>query len=155
MDNYSLAKSALRRNEERSPAYRTFVQDRVSISESRRQNLADHFILPIQRVTRYTLLLQDLLRHTDSDHADYPDLEQSCQLMKDLASKINEVKRKEETFTKLFEIQKEVENCPVIPLPLPEVKHENETETFSSFLFFFFFFSSPPWFLLTENMSLI
>lgn len=88
-----------------------------------------------------------MLKHTESDHADYQSLEISCKLMKDLASKINEVKRKEETFTKLFEIQKEVESCPV--------------SFFSSTLSLnragitppFYDDCSPPWCQPTESMS--
>jgi len=118
MDNYSLGKAALRRNEERSQAFRTFEHERSQMPEAKRQNLGDLFILPIQRVTRYTLLLQDLIKNTEPETPEYPSLETAMHTMKDLALKVNEVKRKEETFTKLFEIQKEVQDCPVSPRPL-------------------------------------
>jgi len=46
-------------------------------------------ILPIQRVPRYVLLLQDLLKNTDPNHPDYPSLEESTEAMKVVAHQIN------------------------------------------------------------------
>lgn len=60
VDNYSAAKEAIRRSEETSPAFRQFLADCLKNKECQRQGIADFLILPIQRVTRYVLLLQGL-----------------------------------------------------------------------------------------------
>jgi len=91
----------------------------------KRQSIEDHFILPVQRITRYGMLLNDLLKHSDVDHVDYSDLQLSCEMMKTLVLKINEAKRKEEQFTRLFQIQKEVENCPPTVVSATRVYHSD------------------------------
>lgn len=62
-----------------------------------RKPLTNHLILPIQRVTRYLLLLQELKKRTHREHADYQELE-------DVLSKINE------TVNAINERQREIEN---------------------------------------------
>ncbi len=53
------------------------------------------------------------MRRTEESHIDYDEITRSTELMRNLAVMVNEAKRKEEEFTKMFQIQKEVENCPV------------------------------------------
>ena len=77
--------------------------------------ISDHLILPIQRVTRYVMLLTDLLKHTEPTHSDYRNLQDALDVIRKLSADVNEAKRKEESMTKLFQIQKEVENCSVRP----------------------------------------
>lgn len=61
VDNYAAAKEAIRRSEEQSVAYRQFVLECLRSKECQRQGLADFLILPVQRITRYVLLLQGKL----------------------------------------------------------------------------------------------
>jgi len=56
--------------------------------------LQSFFITPIQRVMRYVLLLQTLLKYTPTDHVEYKNLESSLHAMQQLVTKINEAKRK-------------------------------------------------------------
>jgi len=85
--------------------------------ECDRLEVNDHLILPVQRVTRYVLLLQDLLKNTETTHPDYSNIVQALDMVRRLSAEVNEAKRKEESMTKLFQIQKEVENCPVRSRP--------------------------------------
>ena len=58
VDNYSAAKEAIRRNET-SSVYRQFLQDNLKNNRAfQKGDLANFLILPVQRVTRYVLLLQ-------------------------------------------------------------------------------------------------
>ena len=75
--------------------------------------ISDHLILPIQRVTRYVMLLTDLIKHTEPTHPDLQNLQAALEVIRKLSADVNEAKRKEESMTKLFQIQKEVENCSV------------------------------------------
>ena len=78
--------------------------------------VSDHLILPVQRVTRYVMLLGDLVRHTEESHPDYQNLQAALVVIRKLSADVNEAKGKEESMTKRFEIQKEIENCPVRPV---------------------------------------
>ena len=49
---------------------------------------------PIQRVLKYPLLLQELLKNTDPNHVDYNDLRSALNCMQEVASYINEIKRR-------------------------------------------------------------
>ncbi|KAF2078632.1 hypothetical protein CYY_000003 [Polysphondylium violaceum] len=62
-------------------------------------------IMPVQRVPRYYLLLQDLVKHTWIDHPDYEPLKKAADKMKDIAAYLNEKKREGENFIKFTEIQ--------------------------------------------------
>jgi len=62
-------------------------------------------IMPVQRVPRYYLLLQDLVKHTWLDHPDYEPLKKAAEKMKDIAAYLNEKKREGENFIKFTEIQ--------------------------------------------------
>ncbi|NWU73903.1 ABR protein, partial [Pterocles burchelli] len=45
---------------------------------------------PIDRVTRSTLVLHDLLKHTPADHPDYPLLQDALRISQNFLSSINE-----------------------------------------------------------------
>ena len=57
--------------------------------EQKAAALASYLIMPIQRIPRYQLLLDQLLKYTNHDHKDYPNLEKSLGLVKDVAHHIN------------------------------------------------------------------
>ncbi|KAL6073059.1 Rho guanine nucleotide exchange factor (GEF) 17 [Balamuthia mandrillaris] len=64
-------------------------------------NLESYMINPIQRIPRYNLLLEDLLRHTDPTHPDHADLTQAVGVMKEVANHINISVKKTENLRKL------------------------------------------------------
>jgi hypothetical protein len=112
VDNYSAAKEAIRRSEENSPAYRQFILDCLKSKDCQRQGISDFLILPIQRVTRYVLLLQDLKKHTPGDHPEYASIGKALEFMRTLAGTVNDVKRREEEMTRMFHVVRTVEDCP-------------------------------------------
>jgi len=62
-------------------------------------------ILPIQRIPRYNLLLNELIKHTWQDHRDYEKLVQAGEKMREVAVYVNEKKREFENISKVREIQ--------------------------------------------------
>ncbi|KAL7753211.1 hypothetical protein RI367_000986 [Sorochytrium milnesiophthora] len=112
VDNYSTSHSMIRRAEESNVAFRQFNEKCRNSRETNRQELKDFLILPIQRVTRYSLLLKDLKKHTPPEHPDYADLEQALMQMNEVAAQVNKVKQQEEEMTRMFTIYKLVEQCP-------------------------------------------
>jgi hypothetical protein len=60
-------------------------------------------IKPVQRVLKYPLLLNDLLRSTPPTHPDYANLTRAAREVKALADEINEVKRKREAVDSIIQ----------------------------------------------------
>ncbi|XP_039590388.1 guanine nucleotide exchange factor VAV3 isoform X2 [Polypterus senegalus] len=71
--------------------------------------LRDLLVVPMQRVLKYHLLLQELVKHTH-DPADKSKLRMALDAMKDLAQYVNEVKRDNETLREIDQFQLSIEN---------------------------------------------
>ncbi|XP_015811782.1 guanine nucleotide exchange factor VAV3 isoform X3 [Nothobranchius furzeri] len=71
--------------------------------------LRDLLVVPMQRVLKYHLLLQELVKHTQ-DAADKNNLKTALDAMKDLAQYVNEVKRDNETLREIDQYQRSIEN---------------------------------------------
>ncbi|XP_028822381.1 guanine nucleotide exchange factor VAV3 isoform X2 [Denticeps clupeoides] len=71
--------------------------------------LRDLLVVPMQRVLKYHLLLQELVRHT-LDPTEKKNLRLALDAMKDLAQYVNEVKRDNETLRDIDQYQKSIEN---------------------------------------------
>ncbi|KNE71166.1 hypothetical protein AMAG_15829 [Allomyces macrogynus ATCC 38327] len=112
VDNYANALSMVRRGEEANPAFRAFNERCKSSKDTHRQSVQDFLILPIQRATRYPLLLKDVRKHTPEDHPDYPVLTMALEMMNEMAAQVNHVKQHEEEMTRMFTMFKQVEGCP-------------------------------------------
>ncbi|GAN05082.1 hypothetical protein MAM1_0081c04551 [Mucor ambiguus] len=65
--------------------YRQLVQDTMRKKETNRMVLSDYMIAPIQRITRYCLLLTDLQKHSNRSHPDYVYLARSLKTLSALA----------------------------------------------------------------------
>ena len=63
-------------------------------------NLESILIKPVQRILKYPLILNELLKSTDEDHCDKTDLREAVTLMSDIAAFINETKRKKDIVEK-------------------------------------------------------
>ncbi|XP_035994342.1 guanine nucleotide exchange factor VAV3 isoform X2 [Fundulus heteroclitus] len=83
--------------------------------------LRDLLVVPMQRVLKYHLLLQELVKHTH-DAADKSNLKIALDAMKDLAQYVNEVKRDNETLREIDQYQRSIENLnqPLITFGRPK-----------------------------------
>ena len=59
-------------------------------------HLQSLLIKPVQRVLKYPLLLQQLVRNTGDNHPDYADLHTAHTAMSKVAQDINEIKRRKD-----------------------------------------------------------
>ncbi|XP_075473148.1 guanine nucleotide exchange factor VAV3 isoform X2 [Ascaphus truei] len=71
--------------------------------------LRDLLVVPMQRVLKYHLLLQELVKHTN-EPAEKANLRLALDAMKDLAQYVNEVKRDKETLREIEQFQISIEN---------------------------------------------
>ncbi|XP_018418240.1 PREDICTED: guanine nucleotide exchange factor VAV3 [Nanorana parkeri] len=92
--------------------------------------LRDLLVVPMQRVLKYHLLLQELVKHT-TDDTEKKNLRLSLDAMKDLAQYVNEVKRDTETMREIEQYQHSIENLnqPLIQYGRPKVDCEIKFST--------------------------
>jgi hypothetical protein len=74
------------------------------------QNIESLLILPVQRIPRYRLLLEQLLKYTSEGHPDYVVIESSLAKICDLAHYNNEAIRKRENNNKLMSIMMQIQS---------------------------------------------
>eukprot|EP00727_Mastigamoeba_balamuthi_P002200 m51a1_g11978 putative domain containing protein (1077) ;mRNA; r:848997-852887 len=81
-------------------------------------DLQSYLIMPIQRVPRYKLLLEELIRFTDPTHVDFESLGKALDRIKDVAETINERKRDADAASRVVELQGLVECDSGMPAPV-------------------------------------
>jgi len=85
INNYNNAIETMSRCLEESEEFRDFLQQGRNDPETRGLDVTSFMILPIQRVPRYQLLLEDLLRRTDESHPDHGNISQAVVAIKGTA----------------------------------------------------------------------
>uniref|UniRef100_A0A3Q3IIG8 Vav guanine nucleotide exchange factor 3 n=1 Tax=Monopterus albus TaxID=43700 RepID=A0A3Q3IIG8_MONAL len=85
------------------------LQECSKRANSGKFTLRDLLVVPMQRVLKYHLLLQELVKHTN-DVTEKSNLRIALDAMKDLAQYVNEVKRDNETLREIDQYQKSIEN---------------------------------------------
>lgn len=88
--------------------------------------LGAFLILPIQRLPRYVMLLQDLFKHTPSNHADYEDLNTSLWKMKRVADYVNDKKRDADNIHAVLSVQDKLRSEPEMFLAAPHRRYLRE-----------------------------
>uniref|UniRef100_A0AAX7TT44 Osteoclast-stimulating factor 1 n=1 Tax=Astatotilapia calliptera TaxID=8154 RepID=A0AAX7TT44_ASTCA len=78
-------------------------------ANSGRFSLRDLLMVPMQRVLKYHLLLQELVKHT-TDSTEKENLRTALDAMRDLAQSVNEVKRDNEIIKQITTFQLSIEN---------------------------------------------
>ncbi|TIA91127.1 hypothetical protein E3P99_01232 [Wallemia hederae] len=71
---------------------------------SRNLDLSTHLLSPMQRITRYPLLVRQILKHTDPGTVEYESIEKALKAVETLLLAINEDVRVQESHTRLLEI---------------------------------------------------
>mmetsp|Transcript_41278 Transcript_41278/g.67907 ORF Transcript_41278/g.67907 Transcript_41278/m.67907 type:complete len:808 (-) Transcript_41278:226-2649(-) len=81
------------------------VQQFLKQKRKEKKPLSNHLILPIQRCTRYLLLLQELKKITPNEHREYDELEQVLTKIDETVNTINEKQRAIENMSTCLQIQ--------------------------------------------------
>lgn len=93
-----------------NPEFKQFLLALDKDERTNRLGLQSYLIKPIQRIPRYRLLLQDLLKHTHKEHKGYKKIEDAIEKIKEVADHLNEAVRAFESTEKLLEIQSQFIN---------------------------------------------
>jgi hypothetical protein len=75
-------------------------------NELRKLSISSYLIMPVQRIPRYVLLLEDLLKHTETSHPDYANIQLASSKVKEISLQINSKKGQTELFHRAFELDK-------------------------------------------------
>jgi len=89
--------------------FRKIAQAGLQDTRCRGNNLVSLLIMPIQRIPRYKLLLEQLLKKTEESDPGRDDLEKALAAVDDVAKHINESVRVRETSEELLMIQSQFE----------------------------------------------
>ncbi|XP_037958476.1 protein ECT2 isoform X2 [Teleopsis dalmanni] len=92
--------------------FHAFLKINQAKPECGRQSLQDLMIRPVQRLPSISLLLNDILKHTNKNNPDFERLEESLKAIKEVMTHINEDKRKTESRMAIFDIFNEIDGCP-------------------------------------------
>lgn len=106
--NYNSSLEILKRLKRDNAAFRNFLEKQGKDHSEHKQvlDLLDSYLIrPIQRIPRYSLLLQDLINNSEEADPDLPNLKKAHDLMKDVGQAINESIKINENFTKVIAIQ--------------------------------------------------
>lgn len=90
---------------ESKPVFTRFVNER-SLGPGV-EPLPSYLILPVQRIPRYKLLLEELVGHTTPLHQDWKELKRALELVKDVALAINEALRAQHNTETIVAIQQQ------------------------------------------------
>ncbi|KAJ1950003.1 hypothetical protein EC988_004551, partial [Linderina pennispora] len=112
--NYGKAVRCLNQLQDYKPFAR-YHEECMLHKRTNRQSLKDLLMLPVQRVTRYTLLLKNILKHTPVTHGDHVELCRAVKNASRLASIVNECRRKQEEGERVMELFQAIALCPPMP----------------------------------------
>jgi len=104
VNNHELACQTLKKLGERGDTkWTSFLAD----TQVRAPPLASLLITPIQRIPRYRLLIQEILKNTAKDHPDFDQLTEALKLAADVAEHMNENVRARENRDEIRKIEAE------------------------------------------------
>jgi hypothetical protein len=75
-------------------------------------DVASFLVMPVQRMPRYKMLLEELVKITRPEHRDYSNLEQALSIIRDVAMSVNTNITEMEKKEKVVELSAEIEQCP-------------------------------------------
>ncbi|CAJ0874179.1 3710_t:CDS:10 [Entrophospora sp. SA101] len=89
-----------------NPNFTAFLRDVIKTGQCKGLTLQAYLIMPVQRIPRYKLLLEDLLKKTPDSHSDYLNLKKAYHVIENVATFVNETIRQHEMFIAMLEIQR-------------------------------------------------
>ncbi|CAG8587090.1 1167_t:CDS:2, partial [Acaulospora colombiana] len=89
-----------------NPQFSEFFRNVIKTGQCKGLTLQAYLIMPVQRIPKYKMLLENLLRKTTETHPDYLNLKKAYQVIENVATFVNETIRQHEMFITMLEIQK-------------------------------------------------
>ena len=105
LNNFEKAMNLLKKLKADNFEFKNFVEHAERDPRCKGHNLMTFLITPVQRVPRYKLLLEDLLKAMPDSEVDKADLKEALELVSQSAKHNNEMIRRRENQDKVLEIQ--------------------------------------------------
>ncbi|BFZ25566.1 hypothetical protein BsWGS_28605 [Bradybaena similaris] len=119
--NQAFALDALKKQTRKEPKLQQFLHDAESNSLCRRLQLKDLVPSQMQRLTKYPLLIDNLLKYTLSQSEEYRRIERALERCKHILAYVNQAVKECENYHKLKDIQKKLDRRPLEGLNDPAV----------------------------------
>jgi hypothetical protein len=100
-----------------NPIFDSFLKAGQEDNDAKGRGFHDFTVMPIQRIPRYVLLLQQVIKYTETSHPDYANIERALRTVEEIASYIN-TKKKEYDLNERVSM---VQSCFVPRVRLPIV----------------------------------
>lgn len=91
--------------------YKRFLTKVKDHSDFKRKRLQDILVEPVQRISRYSMMLRDILQLTPKDHADYHGLVAACEKAREIATMADDDPTK--TATLFLNLYQAIKDSPV------------------------------------------
>merc|ERR1712137_45951 len=92
----------------KNPDFVVFFEKISQNEKLRGKTLFDFMILPVQRIPRYRMLLQEILKNTWDTHPDYPALRDACTNINSTAQSVEDSQEKFANINKIVSIQQDL-----------------------------------------------
>jgi len=113
INNYNDALNALCTAEAKYEPFRLFLEESGQRPECKGLSLQAYMIMPVQRIPRYVLLFESLLKHTPEAHPDHKHVKAALVSLRGVAEFINEEKRVAENMQQCRELQRSIASLTV------------------------------------------
>ncbi|XP_026563436.1 intersectin-2 isoform X1 [Pseudonaja textilis] len=99
----------LQQKTDEEPEFKEFLKKLASDPRCKGMPLSSFLLKPMQRITRYPLLIKSILENTPETHPDHNNLKQALERAEELCSQVNEGVREKENSDRLEWIQSHVQ----------------------------------------------
>ncbi|RCI06133.1 hypothetical protein CU098_012465 [Rhizopus stolonifer] len=103
-----LAEFEAKREMENNPLFQEFIREKEKRADSRRLPFRHFIILPVTRLQRYSLLLGAVFKKTAEDHPDKTHLAACMEIVKDVASRVDEATVMTKNTLRIYEIEQRI-----------------------------------------------
>jgi hypothetical protein len=114
INNHPAAVSLLVNTLYKRDKFKNLMHQNERIASAKGLDLESLLITPVQRVPRYKLLLEVLIKCTDEDHPDYADIQEALGLIGGVASQINRAMQESQDRENMLNIQKQFKEIDLI-----------------------------------------
>jgi RhoGEF domain/PH domain len=108
VNKYNSSLAALEEASRANSKFQQFLNKQAVKKVCKGLDIHAFLILPIQRIPRYVMLLDDMFKFTDRQHPDYESLQTALAKMRDIADYVNERKREAENLNQVLRVQSRI-----------------------------------------------
>ncbi|KAJ3450697.1 faciogenital dysplasia protein [Anaeramoeba flamelloides] len=110
VNNYENALETIRKNIQNNNSFATFLEQTHQSEKLQGFKIFDLLITPVQRIPRYVLLIQGVIKNTDQNHPEYQEFKKILERLRHIADHVNKTKFVTNNFRKLVNLEIKLKN---------------------------------------------